>query len=97
MVCQKCEKKLGKVACSDTWKAGSRNATVGKDRKLNENKLLAAKKNRFQPYSSKCKVCRSAVHQPQANWCQACAYKKGICAMCGVKILDTTMYKQSAK
>ena len=25
--------------------------------------------------------------------CQQCAYKKGICAMCGIKILDTKNYR----
>ena len=27
---------------------------------------------------------------------QACAYKKGICSMCGKKIMDTKSYKQSS-
>lgn len=26
-----------------------------------------------------------------------CAYKKGICAMCGKQVLDTSSYKQSTK
>lgn len=26
-----------------------------------------------------------------------CAYKKGICAMCGKQVLDTSSYKQSSK
>lgn len=26
-----------------------------------------------------------------------CAYKKGICAMCGKQVLDTSKYKQTAK
>lgn len=26
-----------------------------------------------------------------------CAYKRGICAMCGKQVLDTTSYKQSSK
>jgi len=45
--------------------------------------------------NSKCKLCKSALHQP-GHYCQACSYKKGICAMCGVKILDTKFYKQSS-
>ncbi|KAJ1919039.1 hypothetical protein IWQ60_005634 [Tieghemiomyces parasiticus] len=98
MVCKKCEKKLGKVACADTWKAGSRNSSAGQDRKLNENKLLtASKKQRFLPYANKCKLCKGALHQAHAQYCQSCAYKKGMCALCGVQILDTRMYKQSAK
>ena len=31
----------------------------------------------------------------EAKYCQGCAYAKGICAMCGKKILDTKNYKQS--
>ncbi|KAI9293749.1 hypothetical protein K502DRAFT_305876 [Neoconidiobolus thromboides FSU 785] len=98
MVCKKCEKKLGKVICPDKWKDGARNSSTGKDRKLNENKLLTKKKaDSLNPYAKKCKVCKASVHQTQANYCQGCAYKKGICAMCGKQILDVSMYRQSAK
>lgn len=31
------------------------------------------------------------------TWCIDCAYKKGICAMCGKQVLDTSAYKQSSK
>ncbi|CAJ0843525.1 3796_t:CDS:2, partial [Entrophospora sp. SA101] len=79
------EKKLAKVICPDKWKEGSRNVNVGTDRKLNENKLLSKPgKNRFKPYENKCKVCKSRVHQEHAHYCQGCAYKQGICAMCAV-------------
>lgn len=64
-------------------------------RKVNENKMLSKKKS-WQPYSAKCKVCKSNLPQNYA-YCQACAYRNGLCAMCGKKILDTTAYKQSAK
>eukprot|EP00123_Amoebidium_parasiticum_P022781 comp9485_c0_seq1/m.4529 comp9485_c0_seq1/g.4529 ORF comp9485_c0_seq1/g.4529 comp9485_c0_seq1/m.4529 type:complete len:101 (-) comp9485_c0_seq1:120-422(-) len=98
MVCKKCEKKLATLATPDTWKDGSRNKT-GKGegaRKLNENKLLSkGAKSRFAPYSAKCKVCKSTIHQQGAAYCQQCAYKKGICSMCGTIILDTKDHKQS--
>ncbi|KAF9406937.1 hypothetical protein HW555_012874, partial [Spodoptera exigua] len=42
------------------------------------------------------KICRTKVHQVGSHYCQACAYKKGICAMCGKKILDTKNYRQSS-
>ncbi|KAI8048852.1 PDZ-binding protein [Syncephalis plumigaleata] len=96
MVCKKCEKKLGSIACPEVWKEGSRTAK-GKDRKLNENKLLTKTKNRLTPYENKCRLCKSRVHQDKAHYCQGCAYKKGICAMCGVRILDVSGYKQSSK
>ncbi|XP_025104787.1 cysteine-rich PDZ-binding protein-like [Pomacea canaliculata] len=100
MVCEKCQKKLGKVITPDPWKSGARNTTEGGGRVVGENKALTAKKNRFNPYSSgsfeKCRVCKSSVHQPGSHYCQGCAYKKGICAMCGKKIIDTKNYRQTS-
>ncbi|CUT98969.1 Cysteine rich PDZ binding protein [Echinococcus multilocularis] len=99
MVCEKCEKKLVKIATPDPWKAGSRAAAVKGPRRLNENKLLTAKKGRYNPYSKafrKCRICGQSVHQPEAHYCQSCAFKKGICAMCGVRLVDTTNYNQCA-
>ncbi|XP_068439968.1 cysteine-rich PDZ-binding protein [Clinocottus analis] len=100
MVCEKCEKKLGKVITPDTWKDGARNTTEGGGRKLNENKILTSKKARFDPYSktgfATCRICKSSVHQFGSHYCQGCAYKKGICAMCGKKVLDTKNYKQTS-
>ncbi|BDA47890.1 probable cysteine-rich PDZ-binding protein [Coccomyxa sp. Obi] len=93
MVCTKCEKKLRKGGpAPDPWKEGSSNDK----RKVNENKLLS-KSRRFQPYQQKCKTCKSTLHEPQAQYCQSCAYSKGICHICGTQILDTSGYKQSAK
>ncbi|ORX88015.1 cysteine-rich PDZ-binding protein-like protein [Anaeromyces robustus] len=99
MVCKKCEKKLATVICPDKWKDGSKNTKVGSaGRKLNENKLLSKKyKNKFAPYENKCRICKSRVHQEGSHYCQSCAYKKGICAMCGKQILDVSQYKQSSK
>lgn len=37
------------------------------------------------------------IHQGDGMYCHACAYSKGLCALCGVQILDTKSYKQSAK
>jgi len=94
------EKKLGTVITPDTWKDGARNTTESGGRKLNENKALTSKKARFDPYGknkfSTCRICKSSVHQPGSHYCQGCAYKKGICAMCGKKVLDTKNYKQTS-
>ncbi|XP_059386918.1 cysteine-rich PDZ-binding protein isoform X3 [Carassius carassius] len=87
MVCEKCEKKLGRVITPDTWKDGARNTTESGGRKLNENKMLTSKKAR---------ICKSSVHQSGSHYCQGCAYKKGICAMCGKKVIDTKNYKQTS-
>ncbi|XP_022803501.1 cysteine-rich PDZ-binding protein-like isoform X2 [Stylophora pistillata] len=73
MVCDKCQKKLGKVICPDPWKSGARNTTEGGGRKVNENKLLTQKKNRFNPYTTfnKCRICKQTVHQAHSHYCQS--------------------------
>ncbi|XP_064622671.1 cysteine-rich PDZ-binding protein-like [Lineus longissimus] len=99
MVCEKCQKKLGKVITPDPWKAGASNVTDTGGRKVNENKFLTSKKNRFSPYQvkfEKCRICKTSVHQVGSHYCQGCAYKKGICAMCGKKVLETKSYRQSS-
>ncbi|XP_054154435.1 cysteine-rich PDZ-binding protein-like [Oppia nitens] len=98
MVCDKCQTKLGKVITPDTWKSGARNTTESGGRAINENKALSAKKSRYNPYQAKfetCRICKQKVHQLGSHYCQSCAYKKGICAMCGIKIIDTKKYAQS--
>ena len=98
MVCDKCQKKLGKIITPDPWKSGARNTVESGGRKVNENKAISGNRSRFNPYTAKfetCKICRQKVHQVGSHYCQACAYKKGICAMCGKKLLDTKNYKQS--
>jgi len=101
MVCEKCQSKLDKVICPDVWKDGARNTTESGGRKMSENKLLDKSKRKFQPYGGKgslyggkCKECKAQLHQ-QGIYCQRCAYQKGECSMCGVKILDIKLYKQS--
>ena len=58
MVCDKCEKKLGKVITPDPWKSGARNTTESGGRRINENKALTAAKNRYNPYTSKFETCK---------------------------------------
>ncbi|UJR09092.1 hypothetical protein I4U23_013339 [Adineta vaga] len=99
MVCDDCQKKVGRIATQDVWKNGSRNTVESGGKKLNENKLLSGKSSRYSPYTTKftkCKLCKSTIHQPGSSYCQGCAYKLGICAMCGVKVLETKNYRQSA-
>jgi len=101
MVCESCEKKLNTVICPDPWKDGARNTTESGGRKINENKLLKAKR-KVTPYGAKgaslvvqkCKQCKGQLHQ-QGLYCNLCAYKQGVCSMCGKKILDTKLYKQT--
>ncbi|XP_037960946.1 cysteine-rich PDZ-binding protein [Teleopsis dalmanni] len=96
MVCEKCASKLSKIATSDPF-SGSQLKAGG--RKVNENKALSAAKDRLQSVSKilpPCRICRQKVHQSGSHYCQSCAYKKGICAMCGKRLLNTKYYNQSA-
>mmetsp|Transcript_23841 Transcript_23841/g.32783 ORF Transcript_23841/g.32783 Transcript_23841/m.32783 type:complete len:99 (+) Transcript_23841:309-605(+) len=97
MVCQKCEKKLSTLACPDKWKTGSSSGPPPRDTK-GSNKSLGKKKAsaRYNPYAIGCKVCKCPIHTGQGMYCHACAYKKGVCAICGVQVLDTSFYKQSS-
>jgi hypothetical protein len=95
MVCKKCEKKLGTLITPDIWKDGSRNSKSGSaGRKINENKALSKKK--FVPYGKKCTFCSCSVHQTNATICQSCAYKKGVCCICGEKQVDLKSYNNSS-
>lgn len=58
MVCEKCEKKLGRVITPDPWKAGARNTVESGGRKVGENKALTSKKGRINPYTSKFQECK---------------------------------------
>ncbi|WWD03549.1 hypothetical protein V865_001602 [Kwoniella europaea PYCC6329] len=106
MVCKKCEKKLSTVAAPDPFQPSS------STRKIGENKLLSAraraspyvkpgaggvKKGSINPYGNKCIDCKQSVQQNNASRCQKCAYKKGLCAICGNLVLDTSRYKQTTK
>lgn len=97
MVCDSCQTKLTKVAVPDKWKAGARNVVaVGAIRPGKTNRLLAAKKESSQwvPDESHCRICRTKV-QAQMHYCNDCAHKRGICAMCGKKVVDTSSYKMT--
>lgn len=77
MVCKKCEKKLAKLVTPDKWTQGSRNADhSAKGGKALATNTLAKKSSRYSPYTSKCELCKSVLHQ-QGKYCHPCAYKKG--------------------
>ncbi|KAI0048132.1 hypothetical protein FA95DRAFT_1558403 [Auriscalpium vulgare] len=106
MVCTKCEKKLSKVAAPDPFKSSSASIKEG-SRNVGGSKLIGkpkapstsstSKTTRFQPYAGKCKDCKQTVTQNRAKYCHGCAFKKGICSICGKQILDTSGYSMSAK
>lgn len=79
----------------------------GKDagRRLGANKLLSGNRygnmaggaSRFQPYTGgaqtkRCRLCKAMLHGDAELYCQHCAYKHGLCSMCGKNIADTSMY-----
>ena len=92
MVCDDCKSQLSVVSAPDPWKAGS--ASSSAHRKIDENKALR-KGVRANPYGNCCKICKMKVQQNNATYCTMCAYAKGICAICGKQVLDTSMYKMS--
>lgn len=81
---------LGRSAATD------KSSGKSSGRKINENKALTS--SRMDPLKGmrKCRICQSKIHVEGAYYCQGCAYKKGICAMCGKKIISTKSYRQSA-
>ncbi|KAH9471257.1 hypothetical protein Pst134EA_005164 [Puccinia striiformis f. sp. tritici] len=92
--------------------AGSNTAPISK-RKIGENKLLSSKnrytpyasssssssKPNQPPHSliGRCLTCKANVARPSAKYCQPCAYKKGLCAMCGKMVIDVTYSQQCSK
>ncbi|CRK91434.1 CLUMA_CG005106, isoform A [Clunio marinus] len=102
MVCEKCELKLKHVATPDPWKMAGRSSATDKSsgtsggRKINENKALTSSRVNPMKGMRKCRICQSKIHLEGAYYCQSCAYKKGICGMCGKKIISTKSYRQSA-
>ncbi|KAL3108542.1 hypothetical protein niasHT_015464 [Heterodera trifolii] len=91
MVCEKCTKKLSKLATVHVEKSDQTAKRV-----TNENKLLSSKQ-KFKPASEefkKCRICNKMTHHISAYYCQDCSYQKGICPMCGRKQIETAKYRQ---
>lgn len=96
MVCDSCQSKVSKICVPDKWKEGSRTVTSGSIKAGKTNKLLNAQKMSAQwlPQETKCKICKSKVQQ-NMNYCNDCAHKKGICSMCGKKVVNTGSYNMT--
>ncbi|CAD8120491.1 unnamed protein product (macronuclear) [Paramecium tetraurelia] len=89
MVCDKCQEKLTKLATPDVWDKDNKNKKPGMI-------LPSFNKNKFDPMGqNKCQKCKKRQVQKNEKFCQECAYKDGICKMCGVKVLETKFYRQS--
>ncbi|WWC64674.1 uncharacterized protein I303_107285 [Kwoniella dejecticola CBS 10117] len=109
MVCKKCEKKLSTVAAPDPFKPSSSTRVIGENKLLSARAKSSpyakpgggggggVKKGSVNPYQ-KCIDCKQPAQQNNATRCQKCAYKKGLCAICGNLVLtDIARYKQTAK
>ncbi|CAD2105121.1 cysteine-rich PDZ-binding protein, putative [Plasmodium vinckei] len=88
MPCEKCEKKLKKLATPDVKNSSSRSTST--------NKLLEYRhtKQKFNPKSRKCKKCNSQLHQ-DGKYCSVCSYKLGKCQLCGRTIADVSSSNMS--
>jgi hypothetical protein len=88
---------MSRICVPDKWKEGPRSGppTVGAIRPGKTNKLIEKRFSaQWIPEESNCRLCRSKV-QKNMHYCNDCALKKGICSMCGKKILDTKSYRMS--
>lgn len=93
-MCEKCTAKLGSIVVPDKWKDGALNIiddVTGKnkagDRRVGSNALAARmSKSMAGDVARPCRICKTKVQQAHAHYCSACAYSKGICAMCGHKV-----------
>jgi len=97
MVCESCQEKLKALACPDKWKDGG-SSGGGKVKAGKTNKALAASKASSQwiPKECHCRICKTKT-LGSLNFCNNCAHKKGICASCGKKTVDTSAHKMSLK
>ena len=106
MVCDKCEKKMKRLAAPDPWLAGKGGKAP---RKRIGPTGMSKKKRVFDTDKKMCKTCKTLLHSEgkycpgyvgplmENSWCShcviiRCAYKKGVCPVCGKKVLDTKNY-----
>lgn len=94
MVCDKCLKKKqekgqgqGSIV-PDRWKDGAANHG-----KVSATDKRVTAKEINNPYSKgkmrSCKICKIETI-PEGHYCGTCAFKKGICSMCGKKLVNTS-------
>ena len=91
MVCAKCEAKLPKLVVADKWKHAATKSSSGPVR--------GGAARRVAPPAAPrpCRACKGGIHLAGASYCQSCAYKNGICAMCGTRVLAIDAYKMSSR
>lgn len=96
MVCESCEKKgkLTVLANPDKWKEGSKNnvGTGGVIKAGKSNKLLQKANQQWIGKDFHCRICKQKT-QLNYNFCNNCAHTKGICSMCGKKVVESSVLK----
>lgn len=90
--------RLGRAAWRGAWRPGAtrRRAQSGREQAAFQVEPILAAGCQMQAVQTACDagacvLLPGYVLDPNA----ACAYKKGLCAICGKQILDTSRYKQS--
>ena len=94
MVCDKClakQKSKGQqqgTIVSDRWKDGANN--YGKKPAVDKR---VSSKEIHNPYTKKkkdraCKICKEDI--VEGHYCTTCSFKKGICRLCGKKVVNTS-------
>ena len=101
MVCEKClEKRRQKgdvgVIVSDRDKVGATN--YGPARSGGALDKRVSTKEIHNPYTKggkerNCKICKDSI--VEGHYCKDCSFKKGICSLCGKKVVDTTLEYKS--
>uniref|UniRef100_A0A0N5BHY1 Cysteine-rich PDZ-binding protein n=1 Tax=Strongyloides papillosus TaxID=174720 RepID=A0A0N5BHY1_STREA len=95
MVCEKCTSKLRQLPSAKKLPNSKRPPTASSS---SISRPLQSK-DKFKPNSKetfrKCNICKKPTHREGAYYCQDCSYQKGICALCGRKIANTSSYRQS--
>ncbi|KAL0482167.1 hypothetical protein AKO1_013355 [Acrasis kona] len=94
MACDSCSKKQKFTSTSAKKGPQPSNSSSKPVGPKKTNTLLS--KGRFSPYSANCTSCKAQLPNG-GKFCQACAYKKGLCEICGKQVLDVKFYKQSNK
>ena len=94
----------GSIVVPDKGKDGAMNiiddrtgTTKAGDRRVGSNALAARMSKTISgDIARPCRICKSKVQQAHAHYCAACAYAKGICAMCGHKVNDIVVVVEVA-
>ena len=83
MVCEDCQKKLNKLVTVDDQKRRLYGNLKAKD-------LTYKSKLKFK--MKFCENCKGRC-EGENKYCLTCAHKKGICELCGKKLINTIMFR----